>query len=173
MTGELKTTLNKSCITSGFQALLNDYDPDKVQSLIDEEGLAAAPCHVIESEDWTLTGWLDPIPPEHRSSNRSGKIVHIPMVDAPNPILGVRDAVNAKRKKYRNLDLPFVLAVNVQDPIYVPPDADKQLLWGRHGIWDRPHRGDIAAFWRFQKVDLLNMFRSDNCLYIKSPEYCP
>ena len=166
MTGEVTRTLGWNRITSGFQALLNDYDPDKVQSLIDEEGLAAAPCHVIESGNWTLTGWLDPIPPEHRSSNRSGKIVHIPMVDAPNPILGVRDAVNAKRKRYRNLDLPFVLAVNVQDPIYVPPDADKHLLWGRHGIWDRPHGSDIAAFWRFQKVNLLNMFRSDTCLYI-------
>ena len=166
MTGELTSTLSRNCITSGFQALLNDNDPDKVQSLIDEEGPAAAPCHMIEWGNWTLTGWLDPIPPEHRSSNRSGKIVHIPMVDATNPILGVRDAVDAKRKKYRDLDLPFVLAVNVNDPIYVPPDADKHSLWGRNGIWDRPHGGDIAAFWRFQKVNLLNMFRSDTCLYI-------
>ena len=116
MTGELPGTLGGNRITPGFQALLNDHDPDEVQSLIDEEGLAAAPCHVIESGNWTLTGWLDPIPPEDRPSNLSGKIVHIPMVNAHNPIIGVRDAVNAKRKKYRNLDLPFVLAVNVQDP---------------------------------------------------------
>ena len=172
MTGELIRTLDRNRITLGFQTLIDKHDPDDIQSRIDKEGLDAAPSYTIKSGNWALTGWLDPIQLEDRSSNRPEKLVNIPMVDAVNPISAVRDEVNTKRKKYRNLDLPLVLAVNVQNPIYVPPDADKYLLWGECGIWDQLHVSGIAAFWRFQIVNLFNMFRSGHMPLHQSPEYC-
>ena len=170
ITGELTRMLHLKRVTSGFQELLEAHDPDAVQSLVDKEGTHAAPSHVIEEGGWTLTGWLAPIPLEDRSSNRIGKLARISIVHANNPIDAVQKAITVKRRKYRNLDLPLVVAVNVLNPIYAP-DADKELLcrlwpsW-KHGTRGRIRANDIAAFWRFQIGDLFNMFSSDACLYV-------
>ena len=170
MTGKLTRTLHSKRITSGFQELLEVHDPDGVQSLVNKKGMYAAPSFMIEEGGWTLTGWLDPIPLEDRSSNRMGKLARIPIVHANNPIDAVLEAIKGKGKKYPNLDLPLVIAVNVLNPIYAP-DADRELLcrlwpWWKHRTGDRLRANDIAAFWRFRIGDLFNMFRSDACLYV-------
>ena len=186
MEGKLIQTLSKETVVRPFEKLLLDHNPDEVLRLIDERGINATPSQRIEYGDWSLEGWLNPIAPEKRNSglkrpfvlgNHRGKFT-----DCLTP---VRKALREKVGKYRNLDVPFVVALHTRDPFYNGQAHDMEMLFGQeqllyskdqpdlppkfdrkqNGVW--PHKCRLDAFWRFQRVDLWNLWHNaSGCLYI-------
>ena len=184
--GKLSRTLSRKEMVRGFKKLLDGHNPDEVQRLIDEQGRDAAPSHRIEYDNWSLEGWLRPIPPEQRRSNPPRPLIlgnhRAARTKAVTP---VQNALEKKASKYRNLDAPFVLAVNARDMFYNGQENDMEVLFGDeqlfypkehpdlppqlgrkpNGIWSRKSR--IDAFLSFQRVDIWNLWHKVSaCLYI-------
>ena len=185
MEGTLSRTLKKEDVVRPFKELLIEHDPDKVQRLIDEEGMYAAPSRKIEDGNWSLQGWLHPISPKNRRSIQSRQIVIDPYrAEWTNSVTPVRDKLKEKAGKYGELSKPFIVAVNSRDMFYNRRNNDMELLFGQelllyskehpdspplsdrrpNGVW--PRYGQIGAVWSFQKVDALNLPQVSACLYI-------
>ena len=134
-----------------------------------------------------MEGWLNPISPDKRLSEPSRQFVigdHLgKYTDCATP---VRDALKKKARKYRNLDAPLVLAVNVRDMFYNGCQCDMEVLFGKeqlvfssdhpdspprldrkqNGFWSCGRHSRIDAILMFSKVDGWNLYNASACLYI-------
>ncbi len=186
MEGTLSRTLSRGDVVRPFKELLESHDPEDVQGEIDKHGSNAAPSQRIECGNWTLEGWLWPISPEEQrnDSNRQLVIGHHrgAFTDCATP---VRNAVREKARKYRNLDAPFVLAVNTRDMFYNATQHDLEVLFGNeqlvysidnldattrigrepNGVWSLSRSSQMEAFLSIQKVDMWNICNASACLY--------
>lgn len=183
--GELKRTLSKKEIVRPFRKLLDGHNPDEVQCLIDERERNVAPSERIEDGDWSLEGWLSPIAPDKRKSDPTRPlIIGYHRGEFTDCVTPVQDALREKKKKARNLDAPFVVAVNTRDRFYHDREHDMEVLFGKEkllyfekhpdwppevgrnssGVWSRNSR--IDAFLSCQRIDLWNLRHSASvCLY--------
>ena len=186
MEGELSKTLGRERVVRPFKELLNAHNPDEVQRLIDDKGRTAAPFRRIECGSWSLKGWLIPVPPRNRGGSRAQQLVMDPFLPLwTNSVISVRKALKKKARKYVNLDAPYVVAVNALDMFYNGKNHDIEVLFGKeqllcsrenpdlppkigrepNGVWSQDSR--IDAVWRFQRIDLLNLWHNASaCLYI-------
>ena len=184
--GELKRTLSTNEIVRPFRELLDGHNPDEVQCLIDEQGRNVAPSERIEHGDWSLEGWLSPIAPDKRKRDPTRPlIIGYHRGEFTDCVTPVQDALREKKKKARNLDAPFVIAVNTRDRFYHDREHDMEVLFGKeqllyskqhpdlppevgrnsNGVWSRNSR--IDAFLSCQRIDLWNLWHSASvCLYI-------
>ena len=165
MRGTLSGTLRGNRLLPVFQELLETHDPDRVQKQIEEGGLTAAPSAKCEADDWCVEAWLIPISGRSRIPGQSRKITVTPLKAArTNALDPVRKALGKKRGKYGQPDLPLVVAVHTSDIFYNGRRCnDMEVLYG---IWSRGRGQRIAAFWRFQKVDVWNLAYACGCLYV-------
>jgi len=96
---------------------LAKLDPEEVASRFETGGLDALPTWEFEQEGWKLT--FQPIPKTRDARGKPGvrplgMHFYEPRWIAPH--LGVRNSIRSKATKYGDLDLPFIVAVNVIDP---------------------------------------------------------
>ena len=186
MEGKLSTTLGRKDVIPIFQELLSAHDPDEVQHLIDEGDQYAAPSRRIECENWSLEGWLCPISREEQEKGiRRQQIVIEPFrAEWTDSVTPMQKALKTKARKYGQLHLPYVVAINARDIFYNGRDNDLEVLFGKQqllysldnpdlptqmdrkpdGIW--PRYGKIDAVMMFQKVDLWNLQNASLCLYL-------
>ena len=169
MRGTLSRTLRGNRLLPVFQELLETHDPDRVQKQINEGGSTAAPSAKCEIDDCCIEAWLIPISGRSRIPGQSRKITVTPLKAArTNALDPVRNALKEKRGKYGQPDLPLVVAVHTSDIFYNGRRCnDMEVLFGiPNGIWSGGHDQRIAAFWRFQRVDVLNLAYACGCLYV-------
>lgn len=181
--GTLTRTLRRNHLLPRFQQLLEAYEPDWVQEQIDEGGLAAAPSARYEVGDWCVEAWLIPIGSQSQIPNQSRTISVMPLKAAfTNALEPVRNALKEKGHKYGQPKLPLVVAVHTRDMFYNGRRCDMEVMFGDecilsssenselsripNGLWSGGRSKRIAAFWRFQKVDVWNLARSCGCLYM-------
>ena len=182
--GELKRTLPRSRIMSVFRELLNAFTREEVSNTISKGRTYDAPSKTITEGDWTLQGWLVPIP-DSESVMRRSQIVIYPFTAAYTDVVGsVRNSLDRKRNRYGELSAPLVIAVSVRDSFYNGPDNDLDVLQGsqaisypagdvgasgtlirkQNGIWYRSHKVDAVLLCRF--FDVWNLRNAAGCLYI-------
>ena len=184
MKGTLSGTLRGNRLLPVFQELLETHDPDRVQEQIEEGGLTAAPSAKCEADDWCVEAWLIPISDRSRIPGQSRKITVTPLKAAfTNALDPVRNALREKGSNYGQPKLPLVVAVHTSDIFYNGRRCnDMEVLFGNecilsspetselsripNGIWSGGHGQRIAAFWRFQRVDVLNLAYACGCLYV-------
>ena len=190
MEGELVATWARNAIIQPFRRLLNAHNPDDVQRLIDERGRRSAPCEMIEADGWRLKGFLFPIAAKNRGSDPARQIrILNALGKRTDSVTPIRTSIKENARKYARLRASLVVAVNARDMFYSGTRSDMQLLFGDeqllyskdqlelpprveqrpNGLWSRDSR--IAAFLRFQRVDLCNLWhRPSVCLYTNP--YC-
>lgn len=186
MQGTLLRTLSRNEVVPPFEKLLDNHNPDEVQRLIDKHGRSEAPSERIKDGDWSFEVWLSPIAPDKRNGTLKRPLIlahhRAKWLDCLTP---VRNALGQKKKKYGNLDAPFVVAVHTLDHHYASRLHDEELLLGEerllyseeqpdmppeidhhpNGIWSRG--SEIDAFWSFQRIDVWNMrYSASTCLYL-------
>ena len=188
--GKLLSAPTREQVVQPFTSLLDAYNPDEVQRLIDEGGLMAAPSRKIECGAWSLQGWLVPMSPGKRGDRRSRTLIIGParseIVDCST---SVQRAVRKKAGKYGALDAPLVVAANVRDPFfdkesamealfgkeqitYVEERPDLPTKLGRKpdGVWIQggyqPRYTRLDAVWMFSNVVPWNLCSMSNCLYV-------
>lgn len=188
--GELSRALSRRKVIKPFTNLLRDHDPDDVQRLIDWGGPYSAPSAKVECGNWSLQGWLEPLPPERRGDARPKSLVSGParsgMIDISTPI---QRAIQKKARKYGHLDAPLVVAVNARDA-FLDEDDEIQALFGKEQVTFTRDRPDLPVkltrkadgVWikggykpRYTRLDGVLIFRnispwnlcdSSNCLYV-------
>ena len=109
---------------------LDALDPDEVLIRIDKSGLDS-----IAPMSWSHDGWdlkIRPIPLKQECRGKSTNLVGIGgicggWVDAWSPI---RDAIKFKGRKYGELHLPFIIAVNL-DRFHLERIDEMQALFGQ------------------------------------------
>lgn len=109
---------------------LDSLDPDKVQEAIDTDSFDAIPPFGWKHEEWSLT--IRPIPLRATRRGKARTLIgagmgHVGFIDAWTPI---RDAVKLKGSKYGQLELPLLVAVNV-DTFALDPIDEMQALYGQ------------------------------------------
>jgi hypothetical protein len=120
-------------------ARLAELDPDDITRRCDREGLAGIPTWTFECHEWVLQCF--PIPKRPEARGRAGVrplgfLQTGPRVDLTAE--HVRAAVLDKAGRYGQLDLPYIVAVNVLTPF--PEDDVCDALFG-----DRVLELDIAS----------------------------
>lgn len=109
---------------------LNSLDPDEVTSLAERYGFDAMPAYKWEYEDWSVTFRPIPIKVERRGKAKSligSAMGNAGFIDNWTPI---RDAVKRKGSKYGELDLPLLVAVNM-DTFALDEIDEMQALFGQ------------------------------------------
>ena len=141
MKSELSKHLPKREVVRPFQELLEAHTPDAVQKMIDEGGSEAAPSAKITDNDWSLQGRLVPRDPPYveRSAvvfgpSRTGILNSTP----------VQCAIKKKANKYRSLDAPLLVAVNVCIPGF-SEDEELEVLFGKEQYTIDAGRLDIPG----------------------------
>lgn len=189
MEGTLSRTLSRKIVLRPFKELLESHDPDDVQREIDKHGSNSAPSRKIQCGNWNLEGWLRPILPIDPTMQLTRRFVighHFgAFTDCATP---VRNAIREKARKYRNLDAPFVLAVNTRDRFYNAWQHDLEVLFGNerlfysndnldatprigrepNGVWSRGRGSKMDAFLSIQNVDMWNICNASASLYLNS-----
>ena len=133
--GKLPRALSRDQVTRPFRELLETHDPDAVQRRRDESGWRAAPSRKITCGDWSLQGWLRPIPQERRGDGNPRNMIIGPAraggVGTPTQ---VRRAIVDKAGRYGRLDAPLVVACNVLDPFFNCVNDELDALFGREQV---------------------------------------
>ena len=141
MEGKLSKCLRKARVVEPFQQLLEAHTPEEVQKMVDEGGPEAAPSAKITDNDWSLQGRLVPYGP--------------PYVERPTVVFGpgrtgmlsstpVQDAIKKKANKYKSLDAPLLVAVNVCIPGF-SEDEELEVLFGKEQYTIDAGRLDIPG----------------------------
>ena len=141
MKGELSKYLGKTKVVEPFQKLLNDHTPEEVQKMIDEGGSEAAPSAKITDNDWSLQGRLVPRDPPY--VERSA-VVFGPSSTGILNSTPVQCAIKKKANKYRSLDAPLLVAVNVR-MLGFSEDEELEVLFGKEQYTIDAGRLDIPG----------------------------
>jgi len=174
---------------------LDSLDADGLLSRLREKGLNSLPEMVWRHEDWAVRVRAIPIKAEMRGRDR--RLIGIRnfgfgWIDGWTPI---RKAVSTKTRRYGDLDLPLVVAVNVSTFTLDPIDA-AQALFGEercifgggdldseprferkpNGAWRGPagpHGRRCSAAWLFDNVSPFTLRRRNHTLYVNPWAYRP
>jgi len=112
--GAPKSPPPASRIASFINKRLVRLDPDKVAKLYESDATEPIPTWRFEHDDWIVE--FQSIPKKHGARNKKGarpigaQSTGVHWVDHRTPI---RDAINKKVGRYGDIDLPYVIAVNV------------------------------------------------------------
>ncbi len=167
---------------------LDTLDPDQVQEIIKTDSFDAVPNYTWKHEGWLLT--FRPIP---LNADRRGKVTtlvgmgmgSVGAIDAWSPI---RDAVKSKGRKYGTLNLPFLVAVNV-DTFALHRIDEMQALYGQeqlvfaaghpeqeprlerapNGAWHGPHGPQytrVSGAWFFNALSPYTVASRRNTIYL-------
>lgn len=165
---------------------LDGLNPEQVKQQLDASG--EAPVFNWHHEDWKLSFRPIPLKPERRGKASTLIGLHggkAGIVDAWTPI---RAAVKHKGGKYGNLELPLVVAVNM-DSFHLDRIDEMQALYGEEQFWfaaDDPHleprfarapngawRGKsgaesrrVSAAWLFNDVTIYSIATRRSTLYV-------
>ena len=190
VSGKLTRTPPKSYVVRKVQALLDENNPRDVQAAIDRLGRKAAPYTEIECNGWLMTVWLWPRDGVHSTESMSESIVigrmHAQWID---PISSVKEALEKKRRDYKRLQVPLVLAVNAANPYFSSKGHELDVLWGiqdiqygkgdseevnyvrrTKGFWQSSSSERIAGVLFVRNADILNMFQASASLHV-NPHY--
>lgn len=157
---------------------LDTLDPDDLHQNINESGWAPL--------QWSHDGWnlkihAIPLAPESRGKSTNLIIIYGMgggMVDAWSPI---RDAVRFKGNKYGDLDLPLIVAVNL-DRFHLKEIDEMQALFGQekvvfnrgcapelkrepNGAWFGKHGARVSAAWIFNDLKASSLAVIKNTIY--------
>ena len=141
--GRISRTLSRGELTAKFGKLLSDNDPRTVRSRIEKFGKESAPYVEIGEENWSLRGELVPIHPQKRGDGNCRELIVEPVGGFwGDASFEAQEAVSKKAKKYRQLDAPFIVALNVLD-VRFDREAEAAALFGQEQIRYFPDRPDI------------------------------
>lgn len=167
---------------------LNTLDPDALLNLSATGGLEALPELHWQHEEWHVR--IRPIPVNVEARGKQRRLIGArgfgaSWIDGWSPI---RDAVTSKARRYGELDLPLVVAVNVDtfnlDPIdeaqalfgqeqfvfsRTNPDQDPRMERAPNGAWRGPAgpRGKRASgAWLFNNLSPYTLARRRHTLYV-------
>lgn len=99
-------------LRSELERWLSDLDPDELLS-VGDNWIEALPKREWQFEDWHLT--FIPIPKSRESRNKPGIRpigIRFPEMKWINPMESIRDTLLSKARRYGNLDLSYIIAVN-------------------------------------------------------------
>ena len=188
-TGELSKSIRKEPLLSKFNKLLLErHDPDEIKATIDAYGSDAAPSAQYDPDGWSIQAWLSPISHPARSPNQTRRIgVSFKTARRTNSIDPVRNKIKEKGRKYRDPQLPLVVAVNTRDSSYNGRQCDMEVLFGNEGIvyvndvaelsretnglWSTGRGTRIGALLSFQRADIWNFRYASGCLYVNPSQY--
>lgn len=169
-------------------AWLNSLDPDALLSLSQVSGLEALPELHWQHEEWRVRFRPIPVSVEARGKPRrliGARGFGASWIDGWSPI---RDAITSKAQRYGDLDLPLIIAVNVDtfnlDPIdeaqalfgqeqfvfsRTNPDQEPRMERAPNGAWRGPagprgKRGSGA--WLFNNLSPYTLARRRHTLYV-------
>ncbi len=95
---------------------LSKLDPDKLGEILKKGGLEAFPSWSTEFDGWKVT--FKPIPKSPKKRGKPGIRpigVRFSAVEWSKTHINIKNSINEKATKYGNLDLPYIIAINVQD----------------------------------------------------------
>jgi hypothetical protein len=132
--GEPEETPSGKAIAEHLSSWLETLDYEACQALVDRGAFDSLPSTKIEIERWSLSFRAFPRP-RHRLGevNRQMICMHdgpFSWIDSRTP---VRDRVKKKATRYGRLGIPYVFAVNVQDPFFDEIDIG-EFLFGKEEI---------------------------------------
>lgn len=95
---------------------LSKLDPDKLGEILKKGGLEALPSWSTEFNGWRVT--FRPIPKSPKKRGKPGIRpigIRFSAVEWSKTHINIKNSINEKATKYGNLDLPYIIAINVQD----------------------------------------------------------
>ena len=95
---------------------LSNLDPDMIAEQFEQGGFETLPRWEWKHDDWQITFF--PIPKKPEARGKPGVCpIGIQMYDARliTPHIGIKKAIQDKATKYGELDLPYIVAINVMD----------------------------------------------------------
>jgi hypothetical protein len=122
-------------IRDSLESRLADLDPDEVAEQLKRGNLEALPSWDLEYEGWRITFIAIPKSPADRGKPGVRPIgVQIPEVIFHTPHIGIRDSIRSKASKYGELDLPYVVAINIIDEFDVDDIDISNALFGEERV---------------------------------------
>lgn len=169
-------------------AWLDTLDADKIVGALEPHEFDLLPSMEWEHEDWVLTVTALPCSPDARGRQRrliGAQNFGVQWIDGWTPI---RDAVRTKARRYGDLDLPLVVAVNVhssrldvidemqalfgQEQFIFNRDnldAEPRMERARNGAWigpTGPRTKRCSGAWLFHDVTPYTVSRRKHTLYV-------
>jgi len=95
---------------------LSNLDPDMIAEQFQQGGFETLPRWEWKHDDWQITFF--PIPKKPEARGKPGvRPIGLQMYDARliTPHIGIKKAIQDKATKYGELDLPYIVAINVMD----------------------------------------------------------
>lgn len=114
---------------------LSNLDPDVVTKQFEQGGLEALPSWNWKHNDWQIT--FSPIPKKPEARGKHGvRPIGLQMQDVRwlTPHIGIRESIRDKATKYGELDLPYIVAINVIDEFGVDDIDISNALFGEEQI---------------------------------------
>lgn len=113
---------------------LSGLDPDRLRDIWETQGMDALPSYDWSYDGWDLTFWPIAKPPMLRGQAGVRPIgIRIPEARLITSDTAMKTAISKKATKYGDLDLPFVVAVNVID-IFVHDEDIMNALFGEENF---------------------------------------
>lgn len=124
---------------------LSSLDPDEHARIAEQAGVDQLPIREWQHEDWKLTFRAFPKSLEYRGQPGAPVIAVIGPSDAAvvETHVPVRSAVRRKATKYGNLDLPYIVAVNIIEPLADQIDVFNALFGQEQLTVSLCHEGDL------------------------------
>lgn len=120
-------TPNLNQIRKYFERELSGITPDKSRAQLDR-GWASAEIHGIFG-DWQVT--VVPLPIDRELGNGPIAMRSFPLVQQPEEL--IKSALDDKAAKYSDFEVPYVIALNTSDPLWMQPTIVKRSLYGNPG----------------------------------------
>lgn len=184
--GSPKTPPSGKKLKNKIHAWLDSLDPDEILKKIDSEGFDTIEPMLWSHEEWLLQIRPIPLKPERRG--KCSTLVGIGgmgggWVDAWSPI---RDAIKFKGGKYGDLEIPLVVAVNLdrfhldridemqalfgQEQFVFKPDGDAEPEMRRapNGAWygkGGPQYTRVSAAWIFNDLHASSLAARKSTIY--------
>lgn len=184
--GSPKSPPSGKKLKNKLHAWLDSLDPDEIREKIDSAGLDSIEPMVWSHDDWLLQIRPIPISPERRG--QSSTLIGISgtgggWVDAWSPI---RDAIKFKGGKYGDLEIPLVVAVNLdcfhldridemqalfgqeQFVFKLGSDAEPEMRRAPNGAWygkSGPQYTRVSAAWIFNDLHTSSVAVRNSTLY--------
>jgi hypothetical protein len=114
---------------------LSNMDPDAITKQYEQGGRRALPHWYWEHEGWRITFFPIPKKPEARGKPDARPVGFI-MLGARwgTPPVGIKKSIQDKASKYGELDLPYVIAINVIDEFGAHESDISDALFGKEQL---------------------------------------